>query len=571
MPSSILLLRSRILAARNAMRTLPRHMWFHFAIGAMVLSLLMAGGTFIFYRIFRFLMELEVFGPPLMDLLVGIIFLAFFAMLIFSNLIITLSTSYISREVDFLMELPVAEQTIFRQKLAESIVYSSWAFAILSLPFFLGFGLSRGASPLIYPMIALLVIPFLAIPAMLGSILTMMVTSFLPARRTRTLSIVLGVLSVILAIGMARLMGVRRIFSRAGDDNFDELMNFLQVGSNDLVPSTWLMRGVLALMPNDLGPPDFASFLYWFAMLAATGLFLYQVSEWLVGPLYKRGWQLSKDSASRDQASSARRSLLDILGSALWFLPVNLRALAIKDLKTFWRDPSQWTQLVVLFGLMVIYIANLRSIQRHSSAIEGVFESWRTVLAFFNLGAICFILSILTTRFVFPMLSLEGRQYWSVGMAPMGRTTIVWQKFAFCAGFSLIVAVSLLCFSNWVLRVDLFLQAISIATAVIMAFALSSLSVGLGAFFPNFREDNPARIANGVGGTLNAIVSMLYIGFTVGMLSCPMHYLLTVGWSWLAERGIQAVLFVALFVVIQISALIVPMMLGLRHWRRLEF
>jgi ABC-2 type transport system permease protein len=135
----------------------------------------------------------------------------------------------------------------------------------------------------------------------------------------------------------------------------------------------------------------------------------------------------------------------------------------------------------------------------------------------------------------------------------------------------LIVAVSLLCFSNWVLRVDLFLQAISIATAVIMAFALSSLSVGLGAFFPNFREDNPARIANGVGGTLNAIVSMLYIGFTVGMLSCPMHYLLTVGWSWLAERGIQAVLFVALFVVIQISALIVPMMLGLRHWRRLEF
>jgi ABC-2 type transport system permease protein len=553
------------------MRTLPRHMWFHFGMGALVLGLLMSAGTFIFYRIFRFLMELEVFGPPLMDLLVGIIFLAFFAMLIFSNLIITLSTSYISREVDFLMELPVAEQTIFRQKLAESIVYSSWAFAILSLPFFLGFGLSRGASPVIYPLIALLVIPFLAIPAMLGSILTMMVTSFLPARRTRTLSIVLGILSVVLAIGMARLMGVRRLFSRADNDNFEELMNFLQVGSNDLVPSTWLMRGVLALMPNDLGPPDFGSFLYWFAMLTATGLFLYQVSEWLVGPLYKRGWQLSKDSASRSEASSARRSVLDILGSALWFLPLNLRALALKDLKTFWRDPSQWTQLVVLFGLMVIYIANLRSIQRHSSAIEGVFESWRTILAFFNLGAICFILSILTTRFVFPMLSLEGRQYWSVGMAPMGRTTIVWQKFGFCTAFSLVVAISLLCFSNWVLQVDTFLQAISVATAVVMAFALSSLSVGLGAYFPNFREDNPARIANGVGGTLNAILSMLYIGITVGMLSWPMHYLLNTGWSWLSERGTQAVLFVALFVVIQISALIVPMILGLRHWRRLEF
>ncbi len=568
---SLILLRTRVQAARNAMRTLPRHMWFHFGVGALVLSLLMSGGTFIFYRIFRFLMELEVFGPPLMDLLVGIIFLAFFAMLIFSNLIVTLSTSYISREVDFLMELPIAERTIFRQKLAESVVYSSWAFAILSLPFFLGFGISRGASPVIYPLVALLVMPFLAIPAMLGSILTMMVTSFLPARRTRTLGIVLGILSVVLAIGMARLMGVRRIFSRADNDNFEELMNFLQVGSNDLVPSTWLMRGVLALMPNDLGPPDFGAFVYWLAMLSATGLFLYQVSEWLVGPLYKRGWQLSKDSASRSEAGNARRSLFDPLGSALWFLPPNLRALALKDLKTFWRDPSQWTQLVVLFGLMVIYIANLRSIQRHSSAIEGVFESWRTILAFFNLGAICFILSILTTRFVFPMLSLEGRQYWSVGMAPMGRTTIVWQKFAFCTAFSLLVAVSLLCFSNWVLQVGAVLQAISIATAVVMAFALSSLSVGLGAFFPNFREDNPARIANGVGGTLNAIVSMLYIGATVGMLSWPMHYLLNTGWSWLAGRGTHAVLFVALFVAIQLCALLVPMTLGLRHWRRLEF
>src|SRR5690606_21117032 len=196
---------------------------------------------------------------------------------------------------------------------------------------------------------------------------------------------------------------------------------------------------------------------------------------------------------------------------------------------------------------------------------------WRTVLAFFNLGAICFILSILTTRFVFPMLSLEGRQYWAIGMAPMGRTVIVWQKFGFCVGFSLVVALSLLCLSNWVLKVEWYLQMLSVGVAIIMAFALSSLSVGLGAYFPNFREDNPARIANGVGGTLNAILSMLYIGITVGMLSWPMHHVLNEGWPWLAQRGLYAMLYVGTVIGLQIAALIVPMTLGLRHWRRLEF
>jgi len=52
-------------------------------------------------------------------------------------------------------------------------------------------------------------------------------------------------------------------------------------------------------------------------------------------------------------------------------------------------------------------------------------------------------------------------------------------------------------------------------TVGVMAFTLNALSVGLGAVYPNFREDNPSKIVSGFGGTLCLVLSFLYI---VGML-----------------------------------------------------
>ncbi|MDK2970812.1 MAG: type transport system permease protein [Candidatus Sumerlaeota bacterium] len=558
-------------SARNAIRNMEGVMKFHVSAAFIVLSVIVGAFTFVFWRVFAFLMDQAVFGPPLMDRLVGIVFLAFFSMLVFSNLIITLSTTYISREVDFLMVQPIGFSTIFRQKLLESIVYSSWAFALLSLPFFLAFGISRQVGWHFYPLVILLLIPFLTIPAALGSIVTMLVTAFLPARRTRTLVVVLAVMSAILAYVLARLMNFRALFQQAEDGNFTQIMSFLEFGSSPLVPSSWMMKGLLSIAPGTLGSPDFASYLYWLGMLSATALFLIQVNEWLVPSLYYRGWCLTKDSGNSGETSRSRFAPLNFVDRLLRVLPVQLRALFSKDMKTFWRDPAQWTQLVILMGLMAIYIANLRSARRYSSTVEFLVTDWKAMLSLFNLGATCFILSILTTRFVYPMLSLEGRQFWSVGLAPMKRATIVWQKYSLCLVTALLLAVGLLTLSNQVLRVEPYLRWISLACTVVMAFALSSLSIGFGALLPNFREDNPARIANGIGGTANALLSMAYIGVTLALVGMPI-YLHSKGelfgshfWNnW-------AVVYIAGGVLFQLGVIFVPMVLGLRKWNRLEF
>ncbi len=565
------ILKAKRQIAWNALKNLPGHRYFHLIVWFLVMGLLLSGGTFIFYKIFDFLMSLSELGPPLMDRLVGIVFLAFFSMLIFSNLVITLATSYISKEVDFLMSQPIGHRAIFRQKLIESIIYSSWAFVVLSLPFFLSFGMSRDVGIEFYFFVGLIIIPFLIIPAVFGSLITMSITAFLPAKKTRILVIILAILSLIISAGMAEVLGIRQLFKRLGEENYGDIMRFLSFGSSPLMPSSWLMEAILAIAPGDLGKPNYARYGFFLAVLSSSALFLLQISEWVVPKLYYRGWCLTRESANTEDVGLKKWTPLKFVDQLLVFLPLQSRALLSKDMKTFWRDPSQWTQLVMLLGLMIIYITNLRYASAHSENVELLVSKWKTMLAFFNIGATGFILSILTTRFIYPLISLEGRQFWSVGLAPMPRGRIVWQKYLLCLVITVSLSLLLVTMSSVVLKISWDLVVIALISAVVMSAALSSLSVGLGALMPNFREDNPARIANGLGGTANALISLTYIIIAIGMIGIPYH-LNSIG--QLQESALWATWYIPyfiLYITIQLTAIILPMYLGLKRWNSLQF
>ncbi len=45
--------------------------------------------------------------------------------------------------------------------------------------------------------------------------------------------------------------------------------------------------------------------------------------------------------------------------------------------------------------------------------------------------------------------------------------------------------------------------------------------MGLGALFPNFKDDNPSKIVSGFGGTLCLVVSFIYIALFVALTALP--------------------------------------------------
>jgi len=119
-------------------------------------------------------------------------------------------------------------------------------------------------------------------------------------------------------------------------------------------------------------------------------------------------------------------------------------------------------------------------------------------------------------------------------------------------------------------------------TCVILCFGLAGIAVGLGARLPNLRQESPSRIAAGFGGTLNLIISTLYILAVVLLTAVPTHLYLTAQGNREVEifsREIQIEVWLLWWMgagtlasmVLGLIATFVPMRIGIRAFRKLEF
>ena len=230
MSTLALILRTKRRIAWNHLAHLKRHMAVHLGAFLLVLAALIGGGYWFFHFVFSYLMELEVIGEPLMNHLTGMVLTTFFAMLIFSNLIVTLSTAYISSEVDFYMAMPVTRPTIFFLRLIESTVYSSWGFFVLSLPLVAAFGAVRHVGPSFYAVMLLLTVFFLLIPAGIGALVTMIISALFPARKTFRMVILLGALGVASAVAMGRIISTQTAISPNDMARFSQILDMLKIG-----------------------------------------------------------------------------------------------------------------------------------------------------------------------------------------------------------------------------------------------------------------------------------------------------------------------------------------------------
>jgi ABC-2 type transport system permease protein len=605
------MLRNRVRIVDNHLSSLHSHLLVHLLVFVGVVVFLIATGTAFFHLLFYHVSTLEDIGNMLMNKLVGMVIMAFFTMLVFSNLIITLSTTYISNEIPFYMTQPIHHKSIFFVKLLESTVYSSWAFAILSLPFFLSFGMVRDVSVWFYVGILVALVPFLMIPSAIGAIITMVLSAIIPARKAAKWSVVLILLAIVAAFVIVRVSGAGSMITNPEGDDFARVLIMMRAGEVLWSPHAWMSSTVLSL-----GEGDYRGAFYWFGLLLSTALFLVQICMWLAPRLYFRGYCLARVSPSgrggrltpgqRVFAWLERRFdgedwsprwlpmrnfpavmlepgnwlplvlffprlLLSRLDRLLKRVDRTSKALFFKDLKTFFRDPAQWSQIVILLGILIIYMANLRSDYINVNPKRFFGDKWTIALMFFNLGVTCFILSIMTTRFVYPMLSLEGKQYWAIGLAPVPRERIVWEKYALCWMVSFFITEGLMIFSSVVLKVNPGFFILSCLAVLLVSFGLTSLAIGLGAISPNFRQDNPARIANGLGGTLNVILSLGYIGAIMACFIVPVYYRQTGIVSIQTYNFVVLPLSVVCALIIQSMATIVPMRVGLRRWRNMEF
>lgn len=519
----------------------------------------------------RFVGSFPGLGFLLVERLMFLLFAFLFVLLVFSNLVISYSNFFRNRETAFLLTLPVPPRTVFQWKLMESVVLASWAFLFLVAPLLAAYGLHSGVAWHFYAVTPVLLALFIVLPGVLGAWAALHVARFLDRRSFQVVGVALAAILVGAAAFWLRSQPVTdELFESRILVVLDKLLTKTRFAESPLLPSYWLSAGVLQWAEGAVRGAGFflllllsyALFFGWLAVFCTGGLFYEAVSA-----VQSRGsvfWQW--DWFQRWQRRRRVRALsppwLERLLGAVRFLGPDLRAIMVKDIRVFWRDTTQWGQTLVLFGLLGVYIVNLR---HFSHQLSNPF--WVHLVSYLNLGACALNLATLTTRFVFPQFSLEGKRVWIVGMAPLGLPRVVLAKYALACAASVLLTVGLMVLSCTMLHLSWWRTATFAGAVAVMTFTLNALAMGLGVLYPNLREDQPSKIVSGFGGTLCLVLSFLYI--VVGVL------LLALGspWSW-APEGEVAVSRVALgwsaFALLSILIGWLPFRLGLRQVRRFE-
>ena len=458
------LLKKDLRVTLNLRRVLREQSSFKVVFILLFASGMLFGLWALFLEGFWFLDSLGGVGLMLISRLFALFFLGLGLMLVLSSIITSYTTLFGSDETAFLLLKPLTISEITVYKLIQSSFYSSWAFFFTIIPFVGAYAWHEQLSVFFSVWTLLFSVPLVILCASVGMMVCMLAAKWLPRSRALWVTVFLVILPVLWWIASTASAA-----ARSDNDTtlvLGRLIPGLQVASNPFWPSWWVSEGIMSLTRGQWG----RGFMLWL-LLVSTTLLVAMIVEWMGRKLFYDGWQRARYAAVRN---TRKGTLFGFAEPAMGWMPTDIRALILKDVRTFFRDPAQWSQGLIFFGLLALYFLNLRNLNYHILPAQ-----WRNLISFLNVFSVSAVLCSFGSRFVYPQLSLEGHGFWIIGMAPttMGRVLVA--KFIVaCAGMS-VVSVALMYLSTKMLIVDPLTQAVAIGVALSISISISGLSTGL--------------------------------------------------------------------------------------------
>ncbi len=518
---------------------------------------------FIFYRVLIYFKGIDVLGVFLATKLLSMILLTLFSILVFSTIITAISTLFMSEELQLIVCSPYDMYELFFEKFAETVFNSSWMALLFSLPVFLSYGMAFASGVMFYIVLFMMLLPFIIISCSIGIGCALLLVSVFPVRRLKDM---LFLLSIFLAIGLYMLFRLIRPERLVDPDSFFTVLDYLsslEMPTSPLLPSQWaadVLEGILFRQSS----LTFELLLLWVSAGAAVF-----VLNKIFNSIFTSAW--SKTQEARTAKITKNRFYNRLIESVFSRLPQHTRAIIDKDLRIFFRDTAQWSQLFILAAIIVIYLYNFSVLPFDKSPIPTV--QLQNLIAFINLGLAGFVISAVAVRFSYPAISLEGESFWIVRSSPLSIRGLVWCKFFMNFIMLAVLSEILIVLSNYFLHAEPFMMVLSSITILLMTLGLTSLSIGFGALFPRFRYENVAQIPTGFGGFMYMAVSVIYIGSIVVLEAWPVHLLIMSRMRGTELDGMQIFGIAASFVLILIisaAVCILPLYKGLGRLERLE-
>ena len=409
MNQTILLLFFKIFSIKNRLKNLGTKEKIRF-----LFSLIIALGFwftifFFSYKLILYLNNIEIIGEILLRKLLSMVFITFFAMLIFSNIITTISTLYLSKDLPFLFSSPLALSYIFFAKYVETTFSSSWMVLFFGSPFFVAFGMAKGAGIIYYLWLIPVIISFIFVTSGIGVIICMVLVRIFPANKTKNIFLFLSIGFTVALYLLFRFLQPEKLVNPESFHILVDYLSMLKTPSSPLLPSRWAEEAIVSFIHS-----HWQDAIFYLMMLFSSALFFTMIAELLANQIYIKGWAKSQEGK---KAKLTKGWLIEKISQILTFPFKGFTKIILsRDIKLFFRDATQWSQLFMLFALIVVYVFNFSVLPLDKAPIPILYM--QNLLAFLNIGLAGFVIAAVGARFVFPAVSLEKEAFWIIQTAP---------------------------------------------------------------------------------------------------------------------------------------------------------
>jgi ABC-2 type transport system permease protein len=475
-------------------------------------GLFWAGIFAISWRVLYYFRDIEDIGDILAFKLLSMILIISFALLIFSSILTSLSKLYLSRDLFLVHSMPVASYKIFLSRWIDSTIDSSWMVIIFTLPVLIAYGIIYQTGLFFYANTIITILALAINASAVSTLLVMIAVILIPATRMKSIFIFLGILFFVVIYLAIRLLRPELLVDPEVFDTVLVYITSLQTPSSPFLPSTWAYDSIKGALSGSVSSGLFHNALA-LSFAGTMGFIMIMVSN----AIYFKGF-------SKTQTAAARVFKKGKISERLFsFLPGPIRSFTIKEIKTFLRDQTQWSQLFLIAALVIIYVYNFKVLPLEKSPIKTIYL--QNLFSFLNTGLALFVLTAVTARFAYPAVSQERNAFWLVKTAPISLRTFLWIKF-FIYYFPLLILTEILIIAtNILLQVTPFMMALSTVTVFFLVPGIVSIGIGLGAAYPNFKAENPNQTVTSLGGLVFMIVCAGYIGLVIVIEAGPVYKL----------------------------------------------
>lgn len=445
-----------------------------------------------------------IIGGMLVSKLLEMLFMTMFFMLLFSSVISALSTLFLDDELQVLMVSPQPVARIFMSRFLLQTFDSSWMAVLFFAPVFLAFAKALNAFSLAYLLLPFILLFFILIPNMVGALGSLLLAAFFPIKQMKK---IFQFLSIIMLTGLVFFIRSLEAEKLLNPSHFKTISNYLLTLELPLVngsPTAWIHQTTLNLFYG-----KFSEALTSFLPLLLTVIIGFILMWFLSKRYYHYSWQRSCEAM--DNQVIGLEWLRRILIWPLKFTSPDYRVIANKEITIFMRDPAVFSQIFMMFAIVVVYGYNLYILPIKD--VPTVFtQGLNNALVYLNGPFIGFIIASIGMRFVYPSVSMEGRAFWAVKSSPVSPKRILIIKLIFYLIPMTILALILCGVTNAIFVVSTPILAIaSYINVLLITLVITSLAIGIGSINADFYADSPLKIAGSYGGFIYMLFSGLYI------------------------------------------------------------